>query len=108
MSGIDPDRVKHVWHEADDTGVARALAMRDDYVPEAYAIVVDEAHRRGIEAVKPGPHTPPDSGLTGVHVRGFLDFIQANTFFSGCVAGVCLRLGLIVMQPRAQVFHWVV
>ncbi|MGD2109393.1 MAG: hypothetical protein PVI86_08365 [Phycisphaerae bacterium] len=108
MPDIDLNRVRRLWRETDDADVARALAMRNDYVPEAYAIVAEEAARRGVGAAMADAHAPSGPGPGGVILRAIAGFIKARALLSGCLGGAGLRLGLNVLLLLTESFHWAV
>lgn len=108
MTELYLDRLKHVWCDASDTDVARALSAPGDYVPEPYGIIQGEARRRGMQVVDPHAFALPDPAASDAHKSSLVGFARSNPFVSGCLAGVLLRWGLPLFVYYTVLLHWTV
>jgi len=84
VDDLNWDTVREAWRNASSDAVVRALNSPDDYAPGVFAILREEADRRGLDANSDEALVPP----VFEHVRRAMGHARNHPFVSGMILGV--------------------
>jgi len=110
MNELDLNKVRKAWQDASPCEVVHGLKHPEDYPPEVFALVREEARRRGLRADSSAALAPPTftavrrtfSALAG-WVQRACRVIWAHPLHSGAVLGILWALHVML---GSQLIFW--
>jgi hypothetical protein len=99
-------QIAEAWRGASAHDLSAALRNPDDYPPEGYALIQDEANRRGLKPGTEDASEPPDRDMVSRLVAAVLRFSQRHLFVSALCVGIALTLFGRWLGREAPALPW--